>query len=105
MLPGIQQLHPRGDEILDIVSHYRHAMNQSGSRYQRIPIGSRIGHMQFGALLSDSGINGQYPFRKCGQYMRVEPKAKYYALCRVTTLNQKYTRFQLKNSNGRYIEA
>ena len=80
-------------------------MNQSGSRYQRIPIGSRIGHMQFGTSLSDSCINGQYPFRKCRQYMCVEPGAKYYTLCRVTTLNQKYTRFQLKNSNGRYIEA
>ncbi len=38
LIPRIQQLHPCGDEILDIASHYRHPMNQSRSRYQRIPV-------------------------------------------------------------------
>jgi len=95
-LPGVNYSHTRGLRVIHISGHNRHAVNKGSGRDESVTIGARTGHVERGAPLGNSGINGKDATVERGQNMAIHPGSKNRALFPVTPFDEEdsYLQFQ-----------
>ncbi len=95
-LPGVNYGHACGLKVIHISGHNRHAVNKCGGRDESVTIGTRTGHVERGAPLGNSSINGKDATVERGQNMAIHPGSKNRALFPVTPFDEEdsYLQFQ-----------
>jgi hypothetical protein len=87
-LPGVNYGHACGLKVIDISGHNRHAVNEGGGRDESVTIGAGTGHVERGAALGNSSINGKDATVERGQNTAIHPGSTNRARFPVTPFDE-----------------